>query len=83
MGMSLIMPMDNYSEVFNTPDKGSDILKTWCVKMKPDREEKYRFNAYAAWELADEHFKERDYYMNMIDEYARNIVNPIIVEISK
>ncbi|WP_252196454.1 DUF4861 domain-containing protein [Bacteroides salyersiae] len=83
MGMSLIIPMNNYSEVFNTPDKGSDILKTWCVKMKPNEEGKYLFNAYAAWELADKHFKDRDYYMNMIDEYARNIVNPVIVEISK
>ena len=83
MGMSLIMPVSNYSDVFNAPDKGSDILKTWCVKMKPNEEGKYLFNAYAAWELADEQFTNRDYYMNMIDSYARNMVNPVVVEISK
>ena len=83
MGMSLIMPVSNYSDVFNAPDKGSDILKTWYVKLKPNEEGKYLFNAYAAWELADEQFTNRDYYMNMIDSYARNMVNPVVVEISK
>ncbi len=51
--------------------------------MKPNEEGKYLFNAYAAWELADEQFTNRDYYMNMIDSYARNMVNPVVVEISK
>ena len=83
MGMSLIIPVSNYSDVFNAPDKGSDILKTWCVKLKPNEEGKYLFNAYAAWELADEQFTNRDYYMNMIDSYARNMVNPVVVEICK
>lgn len=77
MGMSLIIPMDNYCEAFNAPQKNSDIMKTWCVKLKPNKDGKYLFNVYAAWELADKRFRDRDYYMNMIDTYAREGIKQI------
>ena len=80
MGMSLIIPSDNYIETFDTPQENSDILKTWCVKLKPDKNGLYKFNAYAAWELSDSHFTDRDYYMQLIDDYAKNMCKPIQIQ---
>lgn len=77
MGMSLIIPSDNYIETFNTPQENSDILKTWCVKLRPNKEGIYRFNAYAAWELSNPQFTDRNYYMRMIDTYAKNMCEPV------
>lgn len=36
-GMSLLVPACNLIETFHAPEENADIIKTWCVKMKPRR----------------------------------------------
>ncbi|MCD8165648.1 MAG: DUF4861 domain-containing protein [Bacteroides sp.] len=66
MGMSLILPAESVVELFHAPDTGSNIKKTWCVAMRPDETGTYRYNAYAAWEMSDRRFSDRDYYLSLV-----------------
>lgn len=79
MGMALIIPESNLVQTFNTPEEGPGILKTWCAKLRPDVGNEYDFNVYAAWELGDQRFSERDFFVQLIDSYAERINYPVKV----
>ncbi len=81
MGMSLIVPTNNFIQVFDAPATKSEIVKTVCVKMKPCKRNDYQFNTYAAWELADIQFANRNAYIKLIDNYASSMANPIKIKI--
>ena len=80
-GMSLLVPVDNLIETFHTPEENADIIKTWCVKMKPDANGLYNYRAYAAWELRDKQFREREAFINLIAHEALCINHPIIIQL--
>lgn len=77
MGMALILPSVNVVDTFDAPRENSDIRQTWCVKMKPDRQNEYNYNVYAAWELTDERFCDRDFFINLIDGYGERLASPV------
>lgn len=80
LGMSVILPAENVGELFDAPKEGaSKILKSWCVAMKPDSKGVYRYSSYTACELAEERFTRSDDYFAMIDEYALNYSEPVIM----
>lgn len=80
-GMSLLIPGDNLVETFHAPEENADIIKTWCVKMKPDANGLYNYRAYAAWELRDKQFRERETFINLIAHEALCINHPIIIQL--
>ena len=80
-GMSLLVPVDNLIETFHTPEENADIIKTWCVKMKPNANGLYNYRAYAAWELRDKQFRERETFINLIAHEALCINHPIIIQL--
>lgn len=79
-GMGLILPLENVIETFHTPNADDDIIKTWCVKMKPTTGNTYKFHVYAAWELGDPVFQNRDAFVALIDKYAEEINHPVIMQ---
>lgn len=80
-GMGLLVPATNLVETFHTPDENADIIKTWCVKMKPDANGEYNFRIYAAWELRDEQFREREAFTALIAHEAQRINHPVIIHL--
>ena len=80
-GMSLLVPAYNLVETFHAPEENADIIKTWCVKMKPDANGLYNYRAYAAWELRDKQFREREAFINLIAHEALCINHPIIIQL--
>lgn len=79
MGMALILPTANVQDTFDAPRENSDIIQTWCVRMKPDQQNEYNFNVYAAWELTDERFCNRDFFIALIDSYGEHLANPVVL----
>lgn len=79
MGMGLILPLGNVAETFHAPETNADIIKTWCVKMRPASDNTYRFNVYAAWELSDPVFENRDAFVTLIDGCAEEINYPVVI----
>ncbi|MDR2139312.1 MAG: DUF4861 domain-containing protein [Tannerella sp.] len=79
MGMALIIPQENCIETFDTPDAGTgaDIIRTWCVKLKPGADGKIRFGVYAAWELQDTRFTQADFFFRLIEEEAERLADPV------
>lgn len=80
-GMGILIPTANLVETFHTPEENADILKTWCVKMKPDADGTYSYRAYAAWELRDEQFREREAFVSLIAHEAQCMNHPIITHL--
>jgi hypothetical protein len=77
LGMSLLIDRDNWGTTFEAPKSNSDITTTWCVTLKPNKDNEYRYNCYAAWELTDERFRDRAFYTDMIRNYADELSNKI------
>ena len=65
LGMALAIDSTNYARVFDAPNEG-DLTTTWCAELKPNTLKEYRYNCYAAWELTDTLFKNREYFINHI-----------------
>lgn len=65
LGMALAINSANFVRVFDAPNEG-DLTTTWCAELKPDTLKVYRFNCYAAWELSDAQFKNREYFISHI-----------------
>ena len=83
MGMALIVPEENRLATFHTPDGDADIVKTWCVKLKPGSDGRIRFNVYAAWELQDERFTQSDFFFDLIEKEAERLASPVQVTVSR
>jgi hypothetical protein len=79
MGMALTVPQENMFETFDTPDAGTaaDIVRTWCVKLKPGADGKIRFSVYAAWELQDPRFTQANFFFRMTEEEAERQAGPV------
>ncbi|MDR3194556.1 MAG: DUF4861 domain-containing protein [Tannerella sp.] len=81
MGMALILPRENAVELFDTPDTGTGIIKTWCVKLKPGADGKIRFNAYAAWELQDSRFTQSQPFFDLIGAEGERLAAPVKITV--
>lgn len=79
LGMGLLVPVTNLIETFHAPDENADIMKTWCVKMKPDANGEYKFRAYAAWEMRDKQFCKREAFAALIAHEAECINHPVVI----
>lgn len=80
MGMSLIIPNGNLVKTYDAPKTGKGIVNTWCVKMKPVNGY-YNYNVYAAWEISDKRFRDRAYFVNLIDGYGDKLAQPVIMTV--
>lgn len=78
-GMGLLIPAVNALNTFHAPDAKADIQKTWCVRMKPDAKGNYRYRTYAAWELRDKQFSQREAFTSMLAHEALCINHPVII----
>ena len=82
MGMSLLIDRNNWVSTFEAPKTGKGITTTWCVRLKPDKQNTYRYHCCAAWELTDERFLNRDFYLETIRNYAKELSEKLRVEIN-
>lgn len=78
MGMTLLIDEDNWIDTFEAPVSGNGITTTWCVNLTPDPQNEYRFYCCAAWELTDKRFADREFYLDMINNYAQELSNKIV-----
>ena len=82
MGMSVLIDKDNWTnKMFEAPKTGTGITTAWCAVLKPDKKGVYRWNCAAAWEITDERFIDKGFYINMIREYANELSNKIAVKV--
>lgn len=81
LGMGIIVPCGNVLAVFHAPEDGTDdIRKTWCVSMKPDADGGYSYYVYAACELGEKRFRDRQEFLNLMDGEAERLNHPVVVE---
>lgn len=83
LGLGLVLPIANVDTLFEASQQKSNIQTTWCAGLKPDINGEYRYYAYAAWEMSDQRFRDRDFYLRMIDDYIFGMCAPVQVEISQ
>ena len=81
MGMALMIPKQNFVTAFDTPDVGNNIVGTWCAKLGLNTENIVTFDAYAAWELQDPQFSDRDYFIKYIESEAYKKDHPVKISI--
>lgn len=81
LGMSLLIDKKNFVNTFETPKDGAGITTTWCANLKPGKDEEYRFNCYAGWELSDQLFINRRFYLDMIRNYAEELSHKSLLNI--
>lgn len=81
LGMALVIPKSNFTEIFNTPDVGDNIKSTWCAKLKLDKKHSIKFDVYAGWELQDASFSDRKYFIKYIENESSKKNSPIKVSI--
>ena len=81
IGMGLILPTENAAGSFHSPEEEGDLRKTWCMALRPDANGCYRYRVCAAWEHRDPRFRDRSYFLDMIDRYAQAINHPILIHI--
>lgn len=81
MGMALMIPKSNFVTAFDTPDVGSSIVGTWCAKLGLNTKNIATFDAYAAWELQDSRFSDRDYFLKYIESEAYKKDHPIKISV--
>ena len=77
LGMSIILPLENYKNIFDANDVKSNIKDTWCISMVPDKNNEYWYYACAGWEKTDSIFKDEKDYNNMVQNIAIKLANPI------
>lgn len=77
LGLGLLIATDNWIGDFEAPKNGEGITTTWCANLRPDKNKVYKFNCYAAWELTDSRFTNKDFFLNMVREYADELSNKI------
>lgn len=81
LGLSLLIDQRNWKSDFEAPKTGDGITTTWCANLKPNHLGEYRFNCYAAWELTDSRFTDKEFYLTMIRQYAKELshkINPVL-----
>lgn len=78
MGMALLISEKQVEEVYDIPGKGKGIDYTWCVRMKPGNRNEYLYKVYATWELQDQRFADRDYFVSLMDKEARKMIYPCL-----
>ena len=81
IGMGLILPAENAAGSFHSPEEEGDLRKTWCMALRPDANGRYQYRVCAAWEHRDPRFRDRSYFLDMIDRYAQAINHPILIHI--
>ena len=81
LGLGLVLPVVNVDTLFEASQQKANIQSTWCVGLKPDANGEYRYNAYAGWEMSDLRFRDRSFYLNMIDNDVSRMCVPVEIEI--
>lgn len=81
LGMSIILPLENYKKIFNSNDMKSNIKDTWCISMIPNKNNEYFYYACAGWEKTDSIFKSEEDYNKMVNNTAMRLANPIKITI--
>lgn len=79
MGIGLIIPNKYVTNLFDTPDRGADLTKTWCAEIRLDNNREAEFYAYAAWEHQDTQFQNRDYFLEFMKTEGSRWDNPVKV----
>ncbi len=82
LGLGLVLPVSNVDTLFEASSLNSNIRNTWCAGLKPDLNGEYRYRVYAAWEMSDKRFINRDFYLGMINDYIERLCNPVLMEIT-
>ena len=82
MGMSVLIDEENWTnQLLEAPKTGNGITTTWYTLLKPDKQGEYRWNCCAAWEITDERFADKDFYINMIREYSNELSTKVTVKV--
>lgn len=78
MGMALVIPSSNFVTAFDTPNKGTGILSTWCAKLVATNNT-INFDVYATWEQEENRFADRDYFISYIQSEVDKKSSPVMV----
>ena len=81
IGLALLVPNQNFVNAFDTPDKGNDIIYTWCAKLKPGDNHSIKYNVLAAWELQNNVFLDRKFFVNTVKYEALKLSRRFVIKI--
>lgn len=81
MGMGLICHNDDFIEKSKAPDANEDIVNSYLMKMKIDKNNGNDFYFLTGWETQDPGFKDEEYYLLMMMTASAELAFPI--ELSK
>ena len=76
IGLALIVPRDLYLGSMEAPKKGQ-LSNTFLAKIKIENDKPIEYYALACWELSDEGFADREYFLN----YLENLTSQLAVDV--
>lgn len=76
VGLALIVPRDLYLGSMEAPKTGQ-LSNTFLAKLKIENDKPLEYYAVACWELSDQGFADREYFLN----YLENLTNQLAVDV--
>ena len=80
LGLALIVPKDKYLGYIEAPAEGS-LSNTYLARMKIKDGDQLSYYAVAAWELADEDFRDEMYFKNYLKTLAEDLGTEVKITI--
>lgn len=80
LGMGLLIPTAFFAGMSEAPGEGAGVTNTYTAYLAPF-EGKYRFLFYAGWEGENEQFADRQYFEDQLINEARQLIQPVTVDV--
>ncbi|WP_380583619.1 DUF4861 domain-containing protein [Saccharicrinis sp. FJH65] len=80
LGLALIVPRDIYEGYTEAPESGQ-LSNTFLAKLKVSNHEPVTYYAAAGWEIADEQFKDHDFWVNYVVDLTRQLSAKVDVSV--
>ena len=77
VGLALIVPRDLYLGSMEAPKTGQ-LSNTFLAKLKIENDKPLEYYAVACWELSDQGFADKEYFIN----YLNGITSQLAVEVT-
>ncbi len=79
LGMAIMADKDHYSGYGKAPETGADVVQSYYAEMPVRNNLPVTYRFYACWELTDENFQNREYFLDLLRSDAFRMDHPVII----
>lgn len=82
VGLALIVPRDLYLGSMEAPKTGQ-LSNAFLAKLKIENDKPIEYYAIACWELSDQGFADKEYFINYLNDITNQLAVEVIIRISE